>query len=120
MLSHSGPLGLAHRLLNVELLLFGSVSTKDHELMQLKTVQEGHPRLRTPTFGHLTVYCSPQVTLVHLAADAIPVGLCIAGQQVPQLLVPLGDYLVVSSLGFLEHLGSLLILHLAGLNINRH
>ncbi len=33
MLSHSGPLGLAHRLLNVEPLPFGSISTKDCELM---------------------------------------------------------------------------------------
>jgi hypothetical protein len=87
MLLHSGPLGLAHHLLNVEPLPFGSVSTKDHELMQLETVQEGHPHSRTPTFGHLTIYCSPQVTLVHLAADAIPLGLCVAGQQVPQLLI---------------------------------
>ncbi len=118
-LSHSGPLGLGHHLLNVELLPFGSISTKDRELMQLKTVQEGHPRLRMPTFGHLTVYCSPRVTLMHLAADAIPLALCIAGQQVPQLLVQLGDCLVVSLLGFLEHLGSLLHLYLAGRNINR-
>jgi hypothetical protein len=72
-----------------------------------------------PTFGHLTIHCSPRVTLVHLTADAIPSGLCVAGQQVPQLLVRLGDCLVVSLLGFLEHLGSLLNLHLAGRNINR-
>jgi hypothetical protein len=72
-----------------------------------------------PTFGHLTVYCSPQGTLVHLAADAIPLRLCIAGQQVPQLLIHLGYRLVVSLLGFLEHLNHLLNLHLAGLNINR-
>ncbi len=57
---------------------------------------------------------------MHLAADAIPLGLCIAGQQVPQLLVRLGNCLVVSLLGFLEHLNSLLNLHLAGRNINRH
>jgi hypothetical protein len=57
--------------------------------------------------------------LVHLAADAIPLGMCIAGQQVPQLLVRLGDCLVVSLLGFLEHLTSLLNLHLAGRNIHR-
>jgi hypothetical protein len=115
MLSHSGPLGLAHCLLNVEPLPFGCVSTEDCELMQLKTVQEGHPRSRTPTFGHLTIYCSPQVTLAHLAADAIPLGLCVAGQQVPQLLIRLGDCLVVSLLGFVEHLFGLLNLHLAGL-----
>jgi hypothetical protein len=84
MLSHSGPLGLAHRLLNVKPLLLSCVSTKDCELMQLKTVQEGHPRLRTPTFGNFTVYCSPQVTLVHLAADTIPLGMRVTGQQVPQ------------------------------------
>jgi hypothetical protein len=87
MLSHSGPLGFGHRLLNVEPLPFGSVSTKDHELMQLKTFQEGHPPSRTPTFGHLIVHCIPRVTLVHLTADAIPLGLCVARQQVPQLLV---------------------------------
>jgi hypothetical protein len=117
MLSHSGPLGLAHHLLNVEPLSFGCISTVDCELMQLKTVQEGRPRLRTPTFGHLTIYCSPQVTLVHLPADAIPLGLCVAGQQVPQLLVRLGDCLVMSLLGFLEHLLGLLNLHLAVRNI---
>jgi hypothetical protein len=70
-----------------------------------------------PTFGHLTVYCSPRVRLMHLAADAIPLGLCIAGQQVPQLLVQLGNCLVVSLLGLLEHLLSLLNLHLVGHNI---
>jgi hypothetical protein len=104
MLSHSGPLRLVHRLLNVEPLPFGSVSTKDRELMKLETVQEGHPCSRMPTFGHLTVYCSPRVTLVHLAADTIPLGLCITGQQVPQLLIQLGNCLVMSPLGFLEHL----------------
>ncbi len=72
-----------------------------------------------PTFGHLTIHCSPQVTLVHLVADAIPLGLCVTGQQAPQLLVRLGYCLVVSLLGFLEHLNCLLNLHLAGLNINR-
>ena len=87
MLSHSGPLGLVHRLLNVEPLPFSSISTKECELMQLKTVQEGRLCLPMPTFGHLTVYCSPQVMLVHLAADTIPLGLCVAGQQVPQLLI---------------------------------
>ncbi len=54
---------------------------------------------------------------MHLAADAIPLGLCIAGQQVPQLLIQLGDCLVVSLLGLLEHLLGLLNLHLAGSNI---
>jgi hypothetical protein len=33
MLSHSGPLGLAHRLLNVESLLLSCISTEDRELM---------------------------------------------------------------------------------------
>jgi hypothetical protein len=118
MLSHSGPLGLAHRLLNVEPLPSGCISTEDCELMQLKTVQEGHPRSRMPTFVHLTIYCSPRVKLVHLAADAIPLGLCVSGQQVPQLLVRLGDCLVLGILGFLEHLLGLLNLHLAGHNIH--
>jgi hypothetical protein len=70
-----------------------------------------------PAFDHLTIYCSPRVTLVHLAADAISLGLCVAGQQVPQLLIRLGNCLVVSLLGFLEHLLGLLNLHLAGRNI---
>jgi hypothetical protein len=104
----------------VEPLPFGRVSTEDHELMQLKTVSEGHPRLRMPPFGHLTIHLSPQVMLVNLTANAIPLGLCIAGQEVPQLLVHLGDCLVVSLLGFLEHLLGLLNLHLVGLNINIH
>jgi hypothetical protein len=117
MLLHSGPLGLAHHLLNVEPLPFGCISTEDCGLMQLMPVQEGRPRLWTPTFGHLTVYCNPRVTLVHLVADTIPLGLCVAGQQVLQLLVQFGDCLVVSLLRFLEHLLGLLNLHLAGCNI---
>jgi hypothetical protein len=56
---------------------------------------------------------------VHLAADAIPLGLCVVGQQVPHLLVRISDCLVMSLLGFLEHLTSLLNLHLAGRNIHR-
>jgi hypothetical protein len=87
--------------------------------MQLEKVQEGHPRSRTPTFGHLTIYCNPRVKLVHLAADAIPLGLCVTGQQVPQLLIRLGDCLVMSLLGLLEHTLSLLNLQLAGRNVNR-
>ena len=54
---------------------------------------------------------------MHLAADVIPLGLCVTEQQVPQLLLCLGDCLVASLLGFLEHLLSLLNLHLAGRNI---
>jgi hypothetical protein len=54
---------------------------------------------------------------VHLAADAIPLRLCIAGQQVPQLLIRLSNCLVMSLPGFLEHLLGLLNLHLAGRNI---
>ncbi len=54
---------------------------------------------------------------MHLTADAIPLELCVAGQQVPQLLVRLGGCFVVSLLGLLEHLLSLLNLHLVGRNI---
>ncbi len=56
---------------------------------------------------------------MHLAADAIPLGLCVAGQQVPRLLIRLGDCLVMSLLGFLEHLISPLNLHLVGRNVYR-
>jgi hypothetical protein len=118
MLSHNGLLGLAHPLLNVGPLPFGSISTEDRELMQLKTVLKGHPHLRRPPFGHLTICSSPQVTLVHLAANTIPLGLQITRQEVPQLLIRLGDCLVVSLLGFLEHLLGLLNLHLVVLNVN--
>ena len=117
MLLHSGPLGLAHCLLNLEPLTFGSVSTEDRELMQLKTVSERHPRTWTPTCSHLIVYSSPQVMPVHLPANAIPLGLRITRQGVPQKLVHLGNCLVVSLLGFLEHLLGLLNLQLAGLHI---
>jgi hypothetical protein len=55
--------------------------------------------------------------LVHLAADAIPLRLCLARQQVPWLLVCLSNCLVVSLLGLLEHLLSLLNLYLVGRNI---
>jgi hypothetical protein len=57
---------------------------------------------------------------MHLAEDTIPLGLCITGQEVPRLLVRLGNCLVMTLLGFLEHLLSLLNLHLVGLNINVH
>ena len=56
--------------------------------------------------------------LMHLEADAIPLGLCVTGQQVPQLLVHLDDCLLVIFLGFLEHLLGLLNLHFASRNIN--
>ena len=55
---------------------------------------------------------------MHLAADVIPLGLCIAGQQVSQLFVRLSNRFVVSLLSFLERLLGLLILHLEGRNIN--
>ncbi len=71
-----------------------------------------------PTLCHLTIYSSPQVVLMHLVADAIQLGMCVTRQEVPQLLVRLGVCLVVSLLGFLEHLLSLLNLHIAGCNIN--
>ncbi len=118
MLLHSGPLGLAHCLLNVEPLPFGSISTEDRELMQLKTDLEGHPHAWMPPYGHLTIYSSPRVMLVHLAANTIPLGLRIAGQEVPQLLIRIGDCLVMLLLGFLDHLLGLLNLHLVGLHVN--
>jgi hypothetical protein len=43
MLSHSGPLGFAQRLLYVEPLPFGSISSEYRELMQLKAVLESSP-----------------------------------------------------------------------------
>jgi hypothetical protein len=113
MLLHSDPLGLAHHLLNVEPLPFGSVSTEDRELMQLKTVLVGHPHAWMPPYCHLTVYSSPRVTLMHLASNAIPLGLLITGQEVPQLLLCLGNCLLMSLLGFLKHLLGLLNFHLA-------
>jgi hypothetical protein len=120
MLSHSGFLGLTHHLLYVEPLPFGSISSEDCELMQLETVSESSPRVWTPSFGNITVYSSPRVTLMHLTANAISLGLHIAGQEVPQKLLCLGNCLVVSLLGFLEHLLVLLNLQLVGLHIIIH
>ncbi len=117
MLSHSGSQGLAHRLLYVEPLPFGSISSEDCELMQLKTVLESSPHAWMPSFGNFTIYSDPWVTLVHLAANAIPLGLWVTGQEVPQKLVPLGDCLIVSLLGSLDHLLGLLNLKLAGLHV---
>jgi hypothetical protein len=57
---------------------------------------------------------------MHLVADVIPLRLHVTGQQIPQLLVPLGDCLIVSLLGLLEHLLSLLNLPLASRKVNRH
>jgi hypothetical protein len=54
---------------------------------------------------------------VLLAANEIPLGLRITGQEVPQKFIRLGNYLVVNLLGFLEHLLSLPNVQLAGLHI---
>jgi hypothetical protein len=70
-----------------------------------------------PPLGILTVHSSLQVMLVHLAANAIPLGLGIIRQEISQLLVDFGDCLVMSLLEFLEHLLGLLNIHLAGLNV---
>jgi hypothetical protein len=86
--------------------------------MQLNTVLEGLPHSWMPSFGHLTVYSSPSVALVHLAANAFPLRLRIAGQEVSQMLVDFGNCLIMSLLEFLEQMLSLLNLNLAGLNIN--
>jgi hypothetical protein len=74
--------------------------------------------LRRPPFGHLTVHSSPQVTLVRLAANVVPLGLWIAGKEVLQLLVDFGNCLVMSLLEILEQLLGLLNLHLAGREVN--
>jgi hypothetical protein len=71
--------------------------------------------MRTPSCGHLTIYFSPQVTLVHLAADPIPLGLRVTGQKVPQKLVRPGNSLLVSLHGFFDYLLGLNELQLAGL-----
>ncbi len=118
MLSHSGSLGLAHHLLNVEPLPFSCIITEDFELMKLKTVLEGHPRLQTPPFGHLTVYSSPQVTLLHLAANTIPLELWIPGHEVSKQLVDFGNHLVMSLLEILKQLLGLLNIPLSGCDIN--
>ena len=118
MLLHSGPLGLAHCQRHVEPLPFGCVSSEDRELMQLETVLESSPRVWTPSFGNFTIYSSPQVMLVHLAANVIPLGLRVARQEVPQKLLRLGDGLVMSLLDFLEHLLGLPNLQLAGLHFS--
>jgi hypothetical protein len=82
------------------------------------TVLKGSPRTRTPSFGHLAIYSSPQVMLVHLAANVIPLGLRVARQEVPQKLLRLGNSLVMSLLDFLEHLLGLPNLQLAGLHFS--
>jgi hypothetical protein len=53
---------------------------------------------------------------MHFAANAIPLGLRVTRQEVPQKLVRLGNGLVVSILGLLEHHLSLPDLQLAGLH----
>ncbi len=64
MLLHSGPLGLVHCLLYVELLPFGCISSEDCELMQLKQSQKVvhvHRRLPVVTWpftpAHKTRLC---------------------------------------------------------------
>jgi hypothetical protein len=56
--------------------------------------------------------------LVYLAANRIPLGLRVTGQEVPPKLICLGNCLGTSLLGFLEHLLGLLDLHLVGLHVN--
>jgi hypothetical protein len=90
------PLGLRQRLLYVEPLPFGQVSSEDCELMQLDTVSESSPQTRMPFFGHLTIHSGPQVTLVHLAANLILLGLRVTRQEVPQKLIHCGNSLIVS------------------------
>ncbi len=48
MLMHSGPLGLAHRLLSIELLPFGCISTEDCELMPRQSRKDVHISGRLP------------------------------------------------------------------------
>jgi hypothetical protein len=55
---------------------------------------------------------------VHLAANAVPLGLQIARQEVLQLLLDFGDCLIMSLLEILEQLLGLLNLHLAGRDVN--
>jgi hypothetical protein len=55
--------------------------------------------------------------LEHLAANAIQLGLHVIGQEVPQKLVRLGNCLIMSVLGFLEHLLGMLNLQLVGLHV---
>jgi hypothetical protein len=82
------------------------------------TVSEGQPHLQTPSLGHLTNHSSPRVMLMHLVANAVPLGLRIAGQEVLQLLLDFGDCLVMSLLEILEQLLGLLNLHHAGCDVD--
>ncbi len=109
-----GPLGLAHHhpLLYIVVLPFSHVSSEDYELMQLETVFEGNPQMRMPSHSHLAVYSSPQVMLVHLAADLNPLGLLLTRQEVLQEFVHLGHGLVMLLPGFSKHLSCLLNFHL--------
>ncbi len=94
---------------------FWQCHSEDCELMQLNTVMKSSPRMQMPSFGHSTIHSIPRVTLMHLAANAIPLGLHITGQEFPQKLVRLSSSLVMSLLGFLEHLLGLNDLQLGGL-----
>jgi hypothetical protein len=116
MLLHISPLVvLAHCLLYVELLPFCCISSEDGDLMQLKTELECSPQKQMPSCGHLTIHSSPRVTLVHLVANVIPLGLRITRQEIPQLLIRLGSSLVMSLPSFFEHLLDFSKLQLVGL-----
>ncbi len=56
--------------------------------------------------------------LVHLAANAVPLGLRINRQEVSQLLIDFGNCLVMSLLEILEQLLDLLNLHLEGRDVH--
>jgi hypothetical protein len=76
---HSGPLGLVHRLLYVEPLPCSHVSSEECELMQLKTVSESSSQTQMSSCGCFTIHSSPQVTLLHLVANLIQLGLWVTG-----------------------------------------
>jgi hypothetical protein len=71
-----------------------------------------------PPFSPLTIHSSLRVTLVHLMANVIKLGLQIARQEVSQLLVDFGNCLIMSLLEILKQLLGLLNLHLADGDIN--
>jgi hypothetical protein len=85
--------------------------------MQLKTVLESGPRVWMPPYGHLTIYSSPRVTLVHLAANKILLGLQVTGKEVSPELICLGNCLAVLLLDFLKNLLGLLDLQFVGLHV---
>ncbi len=74
-MSHRGPLGLVYSLLYIELLALGCIDREHRELIKLKAVLERGLCMGALALALCTVQRNPQIMLVLLTANLIPLGL---------------------------------------------